>query len=52
MQEFDDVDKYFEIDCEACDTLCEILIDVYVTDEHPSYCPFCGSPVSTAEEDK
>ena len=40
------LERFFEVDCEACDTLCEILIDVYVTDEFPSYCPFCGSPVS------
>lgn len=38
------MDESYELECEVCEHQTEVL--VYDSEEEPSFCPMCGTPLS------
>lgn len=39
-------------ECENCESTCEIVFEEdYVSDESPSFCPFCGERIEVIDEE-
>lgn len=44
-------EKITTAECENCESTCEIAFEEdYVSDESPTYCPFCGERIEIVEE--
>lgn len=41
-----DDEMMYEVDCEVCEVICEVVLDSIQTEEAPAFCPMCGSPVT------
>ena len=44
-------EKITTAECENCESTCEIAFEEdYVSDESPTYCPFCGERIEILDE--
>jgi hypothetical protein len=45
-------EKITTAECENCESTCEIAFDEdYVSDESPTFCPFCGERIEVLNEE-
>ena len=45
-------EKSKKVTCENCDCTCDIAVDEdYVSDESPTFCPFCGERIEVLNEE-
>ena len=45
-------EKFTTAECENCESTCEIAFDEdYVSDESPTFCPFCGERIEVLNEE-
>ena len=45
----DEDENIYEIDCDVCEMITEVVVDSYQTQEVPGFCPMCGSHVTIGE---
>ena len=46
-------EKLITAECEECESTFEVAFEEdYVSDETPSFCPFCGEPIDSLSEDE